>query len=58
MSAYYDIPENYLNPPEAAKSEPQKNNLDMYAFIAELNRAKSNVEPIFDGMLKIMGGTK
>ena len=47
-----------LNPPEAATREPQRNNLDMAAFIADLNRAKRKTDPAFDGILNIMGGTE
>jgi len=51
-------PENYLNPPEAATREPQRNNLDMVAFMAELQRAKRNTDPIFDSFLDILEGKR
>jgi len=50
--------EDYLNPPEAATREPQRNNIDMVAFMAELQRAKRNTDPIFDSFLDILEGKR
>lgn len=70
MSLYYDIPENYLNPSDAAKEEPQRGGCDMNAFLAELQRnpnwlaeyelkqAIAHNAPLVGVMGRLMGGTK